>query len=467
MVAAANIPVRRTAPRLISALAAALDDAIGPRRGEHLLVAVSGGPDSTALAAGLAELAPARGLALTLAHVDHGLRGAEGAHDRAHVEALAARLAAPCEVRAVAVTPGPNLEARARRARYRALADVAATVGAQRIVTAHTQDDQVETLLLRLLRGTGRRGLGAMRVRRGRLWRPLLDTTRVDVRHFLALRNLPAVIDRTNAELRFTRNRVRRVLIPLLAAEFNPRIGPQLAALAARMQDEEELLAREAASRASALGEGERLAVGVAAEPRALGRRIVRTWLAATTRRLPSAGHVERVLALAGAGRPGAIAVPGPARVVREGAWLVCRPGRDPDRTRLSAWVAPGETFAHPAGLWALHVSAPGPRTADVLAGATPARAVFDADALPDRLLVRSPAPGDRIHVAGVGTRKVQDVLVDARVPRETRPSVPLVLAGEVVVWVAGVTRGSVAAVTPQTQRVITVVFERRALPQQ
>src|SRR5436309_14512587 len=157
------MPARVETSVLARRLAAALAAPGGPRAGEHLLVAVSGGPDSTALLAALAELAPGHGLRLTAAHVDHGLRGAEGAAEADAVAALATRLGVPFVRCAVTVSAGPDLEARARRARYQALARLAGEVGARRIVTGHTQDDQVETVLLRLLRGAGRRGLGAMR----------------------------------------------------------------------------------------------------------------------------------------------------------------------------------------------------------------------------------------------------------------------------------------------------------------
>src|SRR5437867_1490596 len=142
-----------------------------------------------------------------------------------------------------------------------ALARVAAEVGAGRIVTGHTQDDQVETVLLRLLRGAGRRGLGAMRPARGRLLRPLLAATRADVRRFLGERGLGFAVDRTNADLRHARNRVRRLLVPLLRAEFNPRLGPALAALAERLRDEDDFLAVAAAGRARGLIAGDRKSV--------------------------------------------------------------------------------------------------------------------------------------------------------------------------------------------------------------
>ena len=159
-------------------LAAALGMAGAPRAGERLLVAVSGGPDSTALLAGLAALTPARALPVTAAHVDHGLRGREGAVECARVADLARQLGVGFVSRAVVVAAGPGVEARARRARYAALGDMATEVGATRIVTGHTQDDQAETVMLRLLRGAGRRGLGGIRPVRGALFRPLLGVTR-------------------------------------------------------------------------------------------------------------------------------------------------------------------------------------------------------------------------------------------------------------------------------------------------
>src|SRR4029077_4500703 len=112
-----------------------------------------------------------------------------------------------------------------------------------RIVTGHTRDDQVETLLLRLLRGTGRRGLGGMRAVRGRLFRPLLAATRADVRRFLAERELSYAVDRSNADLRHARNPLRRLLVPFLTSEFNPHLGAALADLARRLGDEDDLLA--------------------------------------------------------------------------------------------------------------------------------------------------------------------------------------------------------------------------------
>jgi tRNA(Ile)-lysidine synthase len=453
------------AGRRRSRLGAALDRALeapgAPARGARVLVAVSGGPDSTALLAALAGAAPARGVELVAAHVDHGLRP-ESAAEAEAVRALAATLGVACAVRRVAVAPGAGLEARARRARYRALAAMAAEAGAHWIATAHTRDDQAETLLLRLLRGAGRRGLGGMRPAGRRLWRPFLEVARADVRRWLAERGLGSAVDPSNADLAHTRNRVRRLLVPFLEAEFNPRLGAALAALAARLRDEDDWLAAAAAERARALAVGVTLPCDVAREPPAIARRIVRAWLEAATGRAAGAAHVERTLALAAGRTREVIGVPGLFRLVREGQGIACRRGRTPAPAPFRLALAPGGSVTHPAGAWRLSLSSPRPgegreRPADA------ARALFDADALPATLVVRPPAPGDRMHLLAGHTRKLQDVLVDAKVPRERRAMVPCLVADGDIVWVAGVARGARASLAPGTRRIVEAVLEPNA----
>jgi len=461
------MPARPPAPRLLATLRAAAARPGAPGPGAHLLVAASGGPDSTAALAALAELAPAQGWRLTAAHVAHRLRGAASADDAARVRALAARLGVAHVERAAPVAPGAGLEGRARTARHRALVALARDAGADRIVLAHTADDQAETLLLRLVRGAGRGGLAGMRATRGRLWRPLLDATRADVRRYLAERGLVAAVDLSNADLRHARSRMRRLVVPLLAAEFNPGLVPALAALAGRLRDEDALLDAQAAARLAALADADGLDVAVADVPAALGRRVVRAWLERGARRGVAAAHVERVLALAHGGG-GAVAVPGPARIVRSGARLVRRAGREAPRADAradAAAVVPGASVAHPAAGWRLRLGPPRPRRAGETRAAGVARALLDADALPATLLVRGPRRGDRITLPGVGTRKLQDVLVDAKVAREDRARVPVLLAGEAVVWVAGVARGAPARLGPGTTRVVDAVVEPYAAP--
>jgi len=441
-------------PTLLRRLAAFLDAHPEVAGGSRILVAVSGGPDSAALLLALAELAPERAIALTAAHVRHGLRGAAGDADAEVAQDLARQSGVPLVSAPVALHGGPGLEARARQARYGALEALADRAGATWIATGHTRQDQAETVLMRLVRGSGRRGLGGIRAVRGRIVRPMLDVGRTDVRVYLAERGVHPAVDATNADLRHLRNRIRRLVLPLLAQECNVRIVEHLGALADRLADEDDLLAAEATRRATALGVGEHLPVTVGQEHPALARRIVCSWLEAPGRPMPTDRHVQGVLALArDGGRQ--TAVPGPGRVVREGDVLVWRSGRevDPGAPFCEA-IEPGGTVSSQSGRWVLTLG-----RAEPLAAPAPPhwcdRVLFDAERLPAPLVVRSARPGDRIHLARVGTRKVSDVLIDAKVPREARAHTPLLAAGETVLWVAGVARSSAAPVEPTTRRVV------------
>jgi tRNA(Ile)-lysidine synthase len=207
---------------------------------DGILVAVSGGPDSVALLRGLREVRPA--LSLVAAHLNHRLRGEESDADAAFVQELCGTLGVKCccdhcDVRARADEEGNNLEATARGIRYDWLHKVAREQGLRWVATGHTADDQAETVLHRLLRGTGLRGLRGIAARRPlsadvTLIRPLLQVTRAEVMEFLQARNQDFRTDRTNLDLTLTRNRIRHELLPFLAANYNPEIARVLAQVA-------------------------------------------------------------------------------------------------------------------------------------------------------------------------------------------------------------------------------------------
>jgi tRNA(Ile)-lysidine synthase len=216
--------------RVRRAVARALDRDGVLRPGERVLVAVSGGPDSTALLDALARLAPPRGLDLLVAHVDHGLRP-ESAGEAEPVAALAAARGLPCHALGVAVAPGGSLQDRARAARHAALRALAAEAGATAIALGHTADDQAETVLMRALSGATPRALRAMGQRDGMLARPLLRVWRAETAAYCAALSLPVLADPANADPRFLRSRVRHQLLPALEEVF-PAARRRLVALA-------------------------------------------------------------------------------------------------------------------------------------------------------------------------------------------------------------------------------------------
>lgn len=235
----------------------------------HILCACSGGPDSNAMLSVLASLRAKRGLQLSACGVDHGLRP-EAAAELAMAEALATDLRVPFTKVRVLVSPGSNLMARARTARYEALLDERARVGASLIATAHTADDRAETVLLRLLRGSGARGLGVLPPLDGDLLRPIVRARRSDVERHLERNGLAFASDPSNLDTRFARVRVRHELLPLLTT-LSPRIVETLCNLA------DELWATRAGREAplSALGRRQREALMAGIAKR--GRGQVRT----------------------------------------------------------------------------------------------------------------------------------------------------------------------------------------------
>jgi tRNA(Ile)-lysidine synthase len=229
-------PAERVAAvsRVRRAVATACDRRGVLRPGERIVVACSGGPDSTALLDALARLAPPRAWWLQVAHVDHGLRpGSAG--EAATVAALCGRLRLPFTPLRVVVGPGPSLQDQARRARHRALGELAGDVGADAIALGHTADDQAETVLMRILTSATPKSLRGMAEREGRLARPLLRLWRESTIAYCVALGIEPLDDPSNRDRRFLRSRVRHDLLPALEAVF-PGARRRLAVLAERQR---------------------------------------------------------------------------------------------------------------------------------------------------------------------------------------------------------------------------------------
>ena len=435
---------------------------LAPR--ESILVAVSGGADSVALLAALLELNSGT-WRIGVGHVDHGLRGRESRRDRRFVEQLAARLGCEVYVTEARVAQGANLEERAREVRYRALFDLARRNRYQTIATAHTLDDQAETLLHRLARGAGLGGLGGIARRRADgVVRPLLDVAREDVIRFLRDRGLGHRVDRSNANPRFTRNRIRRRVLPILARELNPAIRSALGRAADLAREDDAAL--DAVARVRLRRMRSPLGLDCARLRRlapALQRRVIRLWIAAERGDLRSVSleHVERARAIAREGHDGArISMPGGV-VTRARGRLCWGAALASVRRRGLVRELPREGALR-VGAWRFEL-----RLTDRRAKPSPWRAVFDLGRLEGRPLeVRSPRAGDRIRPLGVGgSKKLQDVFVDAKVPRVERSTWIVLTAGGVIVWVPGLVRSEDAIVGKRSKRLLLVRARRVAAP--
>jgi len=216
-----------------------------PPRGSVVVAAVSGGGDSIALLHLLAALAPGRGWTIEVATLDHGLRGPAGAADRSFVVARARALGLHCHAGRAsgARPPGRSVEEAARLVRREFLENVAHASGAAAVALAHTLDDQAETVLMRLARGCGLRGAGAMARRSGLFWRPLLGVRRADLRALCRRAGIDWREDETNRSVEATRNRVRHLLLPALERACGPGAARALARSADLAREDEEWLA--------------------------------------------------------------------------------------------------------------------------------------------------------------------------------------------------------------------------------
>jgi tRNA(Ile)-lysidine synthase len=444
---------------------------------ERVLLAVSGGADSVALAWLFHDLAGRRRADVAgLVHVHHGLRGADADEDEAFVVALGARLGWPVAVERVQLGAGGergSVESRARAARYAAFDRAADRLGAARVATAHTLDDQAETVLLRLLRGAGTRGLSGIRPARGRFVRPLLACRRQALRDWLIARTEPWREDASNADVAIARNRIRHTLVPVVDA-VAPGGVRAIARVADLLRLDEAVLSELSAAALARAGRAGRAAAGVELDvtalsplPPALAARAARQVLeAAAPGRFFTLRHVQAVARLWSADKSqGHLDLPGVV-VSRRGARLVVEPAgpaRQPERRPFRHVLeVPGSVDVPEAGV-SIHARlAPRAGEASGLTGRAVAEIGRGGLALP--LVVRSRLPGDRVRPIGApGRRKLQDVLVDRRVPRDRRDAVPIVAdAAGRIVWVAEVVVAEDARVQGPLEGVVILELRTR-----
>ena len=387
--------------------------------GDNVVVAVSGGPDSMALLHALWEVRERLRLSLEVASIDHGLR-ADAAAEVAMVGERAAALGLPffplrVDVAAARRARRASLQEVARNLRLDALAALADAHGAARVALGHQADDQAETVLFRIVRGTGLPGLAGIPYRRDRFVRPLLDVRRGEVLRYLRRRSIPFIDDPSNADARFARARIRHRVLPALTQE-NPRIVEALVGLAA-------------AARAGATGERPDVALT------SLPRR--------------AAAVVSRLKARGGSA---GIDVAGGRRVE-----VIYGEARIAPRGNVARGAPQGRVVIDGPGAYGW---SPGTRLRLAIGAEEGA---FDADRITWPLVMRARRPGDRMRPrGGRGSRKISDLMIDAKIARAARATLPiLTTADDIVLFVPGLRVAEAGRPVAVTRRLLTVVFER------
>lgn len=440
--------------------------------GDKVLVAVSGGPDSLSLLHRLWAEREARQIRVEAAHLDHGLRGTQSAAEAEWVSAWCAEREIAChvgkeDVAAWAAQHKRGKQEAARMVRYAFLKRTAAAIGANKIATGHNRDDQAETVLGNILRGTGLDGLRGIPERRGLIIRPLLGVSRAEIDAYCAAHGLFPRQDASNSSPgHYTRNRLRLELLPQLRREYNPRVDDALVRLSEIAAQDGDFLAVQAqAALADVTQEKDVFRVqlnraALAALHPALLRSVLRLAIASLrgTGEGVSFEHLETVCRAVqpSSSAAFAFALPYPlctVRVTDQILTLTLANVAMPLGDVSAAFPVPGTAAPDEIG-WGVTAAW----------NETPGAMRLDADAVDlDSLAARNWRFGDKIDPLGMNGRhkKLSDVFTDAKVPRPDRSRVPIVADAQGIVWVAGHALAERVKVTEKTVRVLYLSVQK------
>jgi tRNA(Ile)-lysidine synthase len=448
--------------------------------GDRVLVAVSGGPDSVALLHLLYELRDELRLQLEVTHLQHGIRGEEAKEDARFVAELAASLKLPFHLKEIDLprmksnAGKGNLEAWAREERYRFFADIVREGKLDKVATAHTQDDQAETVLMWLLRGTGMKGLSGMSplhlyrvVAAGdstatlTVIRPLIEISKGEIVQYLEDGKLNYRLDRSNLDSSLLRNWIRLELLPKIQQRVGSSFSARLSRQAQLLRDEDSLLAELARKSYESISNSNGLSrIALLREPEALQRRILRHWIGRTRGHLRGLEfvHIDEFLRLMNEGPPqGRLSIPGGWELVREYDRIkLAKASRSLKRICYSYHFTIGTLLRIPeAGMQfsSQQVDAPvGPMSTD------PQETMFDLAELPGPLVVRNFRRGDRFVPFGMsGHKKVKDLFIDRKVPLSVRATLPILATGAEILWIPGYGRSDTATVSAKTKSVLHI----------
>ncbi len=414
------------------------------QKDDAVLVGLSAGADSVCLLTLLRMLREEYRLSLSAVYVNHNLRPEETPAEIALCTNLCRVSGVPFSLREIDLqsgSEGRNLQEAARELRYRAFHAAAAEAGATKIGLGHTADDQAETVLMRLIRGSGPGGLAGIPIRRGMIIRPLLQTSRLEIERFLQDEGIPFLTDSSNRSDHYLRNRLRQNVMPEIL-RINPSFLSTVMHTVSVFRDEErylsiavtkalmKMISRKTDSRI------ELFLIPMETLDVAILRRVLRRALdEVESLRAVTFRHIDEVIRLVREGAAGdRLHLPRGIRVIRDYSLLIITSDA-PARIAEYELPVPGEIALQGAGLVVTAVRADGPD------GNADGRStvVLDAELLRYPLKVRPRRQGDFFYPLGFGKRKkLQDYFVDEKVPRDERDSVPIVFSGDDIVWVAG-----------------------------
>lgn len=444
-------------------------------QGDRVVVAVSGGPDSIALLHILHSIKERYGLYIHAVHLNHMLRGKEADEDTRYVEGFCERYNIPCTVKYVDINElsmqeGLSLEEAGRKARYELFRDTARRVGATKIALAHNMNDQAETVIMRIMRGTGLDGLAGIRpVREGLFIRPLLYTLRADIEKYCRDNKLDPRIDSTNLEPIYSRNKIRLELIPYIKANYSPGIERSLSTMAELLREDKDFIDTyvDLVYSHMAIKEKDRILIDIEDFKRlhiAIKKRIVRRAIEDIKGDLNGieSKHVDLILSAVDTGTTGA-AVELPGHIKAKVSYK-----------RLNIMNLSGKTnyeFCHSMLIPGVTVISETGAVIEAQIGCIIPEhfydnnfvKYFDYDKIRDKLTVRTRKAGDFIVPIGMkGSKKLKELFIDDKIPREERSKIPLVSIGKEIVWVVGYKISDNYKITRETERILKLEYKQQ-----
>lgn len=437
---------------------------------ETVLAAVSGGPDSMAMLYCLYGLREKLGFRLLVAHVNHGVRGDLAKRDQDFVKEISRDLGLDfyttnVDMAAYGRDHGMTSEEAGRLLRYGFFRDVLRENGGGRIAIAHNKNDQAETVLHRIIRGTGLDGIRAMSMISGDIIRPLLNITREEIEDFIEKNGIPSVEDHTNLQTVYTRNRIRLELLPYLRDNFNPNIIDSLFRLSEIARLDLEVLDGEIEKKYnllvknrtnnSIIFKGDQFLK----EDEGAARRLVRRAILDLLGDLNGFGevHIQSALGLFGAGATGK-SVQMARNIVAEVSYgdFIIKVRENEDGQLEKAMLHYGRNVLSD---WRLVVTV---EEAHGMVETSESRIAVDKDKIDGEIIVRQREKGDRIRPLGMnGTKKVKDLFIDNKIPRDERKKIPIIADQKGIIWIPGNAVGREYKVDKDSKRILTVAIER------
>ncbi len=443
-------------------------------KGNKIVVGVSGGPDSICLLHLLWRIRKNFNLNLYSVHLNHQFRGKEAEEDALYVKKICEKLEIPVfvytkDVAQYSKEKGISFEEGGREIRYRLFGEVMSKKGADKIAIAQNQDDQAETVLMRLIRGSGMEGLSAMDyIREGKIIRPILDISRKEIEYYCDKYQLNPRIDRTNLESVYTRNRIRLEIIPYIERYFNPNIKSTLCRTADLLREDNDFIERIVEEIYSKVVKksGSNILINVyllKEHHSAIQKRIFRKAFAEISGNLKNFEqiHIQSLIDLVYSGKVGSeIHLPKKIVVVLEYDYLIFQKRNSkiknknfeyPVEIDKKIWlkecnaylscnvVKIDKDFQISDGIYKKH---------------------FDFNKIQNKLMIRNRRPGDRFYPLGLqGSKKLKDYFIDEKIPQRERDSIPLLCDGDQIMWIIGYRMSEKYKIDKNTKMVLTVYY--------